>query len=127
MVFHAVDASCADELVYYLFRAGCRGEDLTNAERLMLSGAKNEGFTYSNMENRETVMVIGATSSGREYWNSLDHEKLHLLQDISIAENIDPLGEEISYISGEFISEVYDKAKGLLCDCCRRKNLRMLS
>lgn len=114
----------ADEITDELVYAGCRGNDLEEATKQLWSGLPNKGLTYSNLETRETIMVIGFTSSGREYWNTLDHERLHLLQDISVKLGIDPLGEEISYISGEFTRDVYDKAKDLLCECCRNKIVR---
>lgn len=121
-VFHAVDALWADEILDELISIGCKGQDLKDARVQLWKGLPNNGLTYSNLDKRETIMVIGFTSSGMEYWNTLDHEKLHLLQDISTKLGIDPFGEEISYISGEFIRDVYDKAKNLLCDCCRHKN-----
>ncbi len=120
-VFHAVDAMWADEITDYLVHAGCRGENLEDATSQLWSGLPNKGLTYSNLDKRETIMVIGFTSNGQEYWNTLDHEKQHLLQDISVKCGIDPFGEEISYISGEFIRSVYTDAKDLLCDCCRKK------
>lgn len=84
------------------------------------------GLTYSSLEKHETVIVIAKASEAAEYWNSIDHEKNHLLQHISMAYHINPYGEEISYISGEFIRSVFRMAKGLLCDCCRKKRLQIL-
>lgn len=120
-VFHAVDSMWADEILDELIKIGCRGQNLKDAKAQLWKGLPNNGLTYSNLDNHETIMVIGFASDGREYWNTLDHEKNHLLQDISIKYRLDPYGEEISYISGEFIREVYDKAKELLCECCRTK------
>ncbi len=122
-IYHAVDAMYADEIIDNLIAIGCRGETLKEAKESLWKGAVNSGLTYSNLKTRETVMVIGITSSGSEYWNSLDHEKNHLLAHIAQACDIDPYGEKISYISGEFIRDVYKRAKGLLCDCCRRKTM----
>lgn len=123
-IYHAVDTMYADEIIDELIAAGCKGEMLRDAKRNLWSGAINSGITYSNLEKRETIMVIGLTSSAGEYWNSIDHERNHLLQHIAQCCDIDPYGEEISYISGEFIREVYNsKAKVLLCECCRNKML----
>lgn len=126
-IYHAVDVMWADEILTDLIHIGCRGDKLKSAEKSLWSGLPNSGITYSNLDKRETIMVIGFTSNGEEYWNSLDHEKNHLLQDIALACNIDPYGEEISYISGEFIRDVYSSAKHLLCDCCRRKSVYRIS
>lgn len=120
-VYHAVDAMYADEIIDELIDIGCREEKLANAKKNLWKGAVNSGLTYSNLEKRETIMVIGLTSSGAEYWNSLEHEMRHLLQHIEDALSLDHYGEEISYISGEFIRDVYEGAKDLLCECCRKK------
>ena len=125
-IYHAVDAMYADEIIDELITIGCSGETLKEAKQSLWKGAENSGLTYSNLKTHETVMVIGLTTDGSEYWNSLDHEKNHLLAHISQACGIDPYGERISYISGEFIRDVYDKAKGLLCDSCRKSVYRRL-
>ena len=120
-VYHAVDAMWADEILSDLVHIGCRGDELRRAKVLLWDGLPNTGLTYSNLQAHETVMVIGLTTSGKEYWNSLEHEMNHLKQHISESLGIDPFGETISYISGEFIRDVYNKAEHLLCDCCRKK------
>lgn len=121
-VYHAVDAMYADEILDELISIGCRGSRLKDAKECLWSGAVNNGLTYSNLETRQTIMVIGITSNAGEYWNSLDHERNHLMQHIAQSCGIDPYGETISYISGEFIRDVYNSpAKHLLCECCRMK------
>lgn len=121
-VYHAVDDLYADEIIDNLIEIGCRGDDLKDAKISLWERLPNQGLTYSNFDRRETIMVIGFTDSGKEYWNTLDHEKNHLLQHIALACGINPYGEEISYISGEFIRDVYNgEARHLLCDCCRKK------
>lgn len=120
-VYHAVDNVYADEILDELISIGCRGKSLIDAKEKLWSNQKNTGYTYSSTLLRETIIIILPTTSGAEYWNSLDHEKNHLLQHISLSLGIDPYGEEISYISGEFIREVYQKANFLLCNGCRKK------
>ena len=102
------------------------GKYLRDAQANLWAGKLDSGLTYSNMERHETVMVIAKASEGAEYWNSIDHEKNHLLQHIALTYEIDPYGEEISYISGELIRDIYRMAKGLLCDCCRKRRLQIL-
>lgn len=123
-IYHAVDAMYAEEILDDLISIGCKGEMLRDAKENLWRGAVNSGMTYSNLETRQTIMVIGLTSSAGEYWNSIDHERNHLLQHIAQCCGIDIYGEEISYISGEFIRSVYNSpARELLCECCRRKML----
>lgn len=120
-VYHAVDALYTDKICDELSAIGCHGEDLLKAYESLSNGCVNNGITYSNFEHRKTIIVIGVTSDGGEYWNTLDHERNHLLQHIAQACNMDIYGEDISYISGEFIRDVYNSpAKKLLCDCCRK-------
>lgn len=124
-VYISVSTYHADEILDDLIYLGCQGENLKRAKESLWEGNLNTGLTYTNIERRETVMVIAKASSGAEYWNSIDHEKLHLLQDIATADGIDPFGEEISYISGEFIRDLFNVAKSVLCDCCRKKIRRI--
>lgn len=125
-VYHAVDTMYADEIIDELIKVGCRGEMLTNAKISIWRGMLNSGMTYSNTKAKESLMVIGLTTRGAEYWNTLEHEMQHLLQDIELSLGLDHYGEEIAYVSGEFIRDLYPKAKHLLCDCCRNsyKNVR---
>ena len=124
-VYISVSTYHADEILDDLIYLGCRGENLTRAKESLWSGHLNTGLTYTNTDKRETLIVIAKASDGAEYWNSLDHEKQHLLQDIATADGIDPFGEEISYISGEFIRDLFNVAKSVLCDCCREKIRRI--
>lgn len=121
VIYHYVDAMWADEILDDLISIGCRGEKLLKAKDNLWRGLVNSGLTFSNCDERMTIMVIGHTSSGEEYWNSIDHEKMHLLQDIAKTCGMDLFGEKISYISGEVLREVYREAHHLLCDCCRKK------
>lgn len=125
-VYISVTTINADEILDDLIDLGIRGNNLKQAKENLWSGLLDTGLTYSNTVQRETVMVIAKASESAEYWNSLDHEKQHLLQDIATTDLIDPFGEEISYISGEFIREVYKIAKSLLCDCCRKRIRRVI-
>ena len=124
-IYYAVTTYYADEILDDLISIGCKGDDLKKAKKNLWEGKLDTGLTYSNIYDHETVIVIAKASSGSEYWNSIDHEKNHLLQHISLAYHINPYGEEISYISGEFIRDVYRVAKSILCDCCRKKIYKM--
>lgn len=120
-VYHAVHRIYADEIIDELIALGCKGDMLSGAKKLLWKGAVNSGLTFSNLRDKETLMVIGLTTCGAEYWNSLEHEMRHLLQDVEKRCEIDHYGEEIAYVSGEFIRDVYHAARHLLCDCCRKK------
>ena len=123
VVYHAVSHVWADEIIDELIKIGCSGVKLEDAKKKLWGAVPNTGYTFSNTGLRETIIIILPTTSGAEYWNSLDHEKNHLLQHIALTADIDPYGEQISYISGEFIRDAYRVANKLLCNCCRRKEL----
>lgn len=123
-VYHSVSHIWADEILDELISIGCRGEDLHDAKVKLWDVTPNTGYTYTSPLLRETIIIIFPTTNGAEYWNSLDHEKNHLLQHIALATDIDPYGETISYISGEFLRDAYNVAGSLLCDCCRYKSFR---
>lgn len=126
VLYIAVKSFYADEIIDDLIKLGCRGENLRRAKKNLWDSSLDSGLTFSNPEMRTSIIIVAKTTSAQELWNSIDHEKMHLLQDIALYDNIDLFGEEISYISGEFIREVFICAKNLLCDCCRKKIRRVL-
>lgn len=116
-IYHAVNDIFSDEILDDLIDMGLSGRALTEAKQHLWSGMPNQGLTFSR--KGRTVMVIGFTSDGGNYWNTIDHERMHLLQHISKERGIDPYGEDIAYISGEFTQKVYECARHLLCNCER--------
>lgn len=126
-IYYEADAYYADEILDDLISLGCNGDDLRNAKENLWSGRPNTGLTYANMEMKDATMVIGKTTSAKEFYNSLIHEQLHLLSYIAKAEGFDPYGEEICYVAGELGSKMFERAKGLMCECCREeRRLRVL-
>ena len=71
------------------------------AEDLISSGVPNEGLTYSNRYERKTLIVITEVTDPFQFINSLSHERQHLLQAISKADEMNPYGEPIAYLSGD--------------------------
>lgn len=120
-VYHAVDAIYTEKILKDLSKTGCNSKMLKEAKKNLERGLLNQGLTFSNLNNKETIMVFGITESAEEYGNTFVHETLHLLQDISSRYGIDPYGEEICYIGGEFFRIVFGYAKEMFCDCCRHK------
>ena len=81
----------------------------------------NTGFTYSNFYHKCSIVVIGLTSSAEQFQNTFDHEKGHLAMHIADALDIDILGEEFQYLTGEIGQKMFRKAKRFMCDQCRVK------
>ena len=58
-------------------------------------------------------------TSASEFQNTFDHEKGHLAMHIANALNIDLLGEEFQYLTGEIGQKMFLVARRFLCDHCR--------
>ena len=120
-VYYAVTGYWADDILEDLRQIGCTGAHYRRAQNNLYAGHLNTGLTYSNIRIRESVMVIGLTSSAEEFADSYDHEKGHLLRQISSAFGIDPYGEEQQYLSGDIAKKMFPVAKKFMCECCRKK------
>lgn len=84
----------------------------------VLAGRLNEGFTYSNPWLRRTVFAMGETSSGPEVLDTTVHEIIHILQHISMEDDIDPYGEAIAYLGGNLSHTISDIVCELSCPRC---------
>jgi len=126
-VYYAVDCYYIDEIIERIVQIGCTVEAIEDARKLLNSRTLNTGLTYSNINKHSTVIVIALTNSSAEFANSLVHEIAHLSQHISEAFNLDPYGEEVCYIQGEVMREMYIKCHTLLCDSCRTAKVQHTS
>lgn len=100
-MYYDANPSNADEILDALYDLGCAERHLYKAERLLKSGVNNEGLTYSNPWERKSIVVIGHTDDLFQFVNSLSHEQQHIEQAICKADNLDPYGEDIAYVSGD--------------------------
>lgn len=110
-----------EEILEMLWHLGCDADTAKKAYRNLSSGQLNTGLCYSNYVKRKSVFVIAKTSSAAEFFNSLHHELTHLKAHIANVYRLNPLGEEIAYLTGEIAREMFPKVKHLMCDCCRKK------
>lgn len=85
------------------------------------AGRLNEGFCYSNPRERKTVVGVGETSSGAEFLNTTIHEIVHITQDISHEDGIEPWGEDFAYLAGDISRMVSDIVCEASCPHCRRR------
>lgn len=99
-IFYDVTPQTADKPLDYIYYMRCPKKNLIKAERLLKSGKPNQGLTYSDSIYRETVIAIGHADDVFEFFNTLSHEQQHLEQAICKADNLDPYGEDIAYVSG---------------------------
>ena len=127
MVYYAVDAYYADEILDELKFVGSSKQELKRAEEMLRNEYFNAGLTYSNFLEKYSVLVIGLTTSSEEFQNTFDHEKGHLVMHIATAYKIDPYGEEYQYLAGMVGQSMFKIAKRFLCDHCRTELKKEMS
>lgn len=110
-----------DEIMEKLWDLQCDSTTAKRAYENLINDRLNMGLCYSNYKNKESVLVIGKTSSSSEFLNSLVHELTHLQSHVCKVFNLDPLGEDIAYFTGDLSREMYDNIKEFLCECCKKK------
>lgn len=125
-VYYAVDSYYVDEILDELEWLGCNPIELEKVESQIRNNEYNVGFTYSNFQHKCSIVLIGLTTSAAQFQNTFDHEKGHLAMHIAEVHNIDILGEDFQYLTGEIGQKMFKKAKRFLCDRCRYKLLEEL-
>lgn len=119
--YFAVSNYYVDEIMRRLLQLDCDDNTAEKAYKNMSSEKLNNGLCYSNLKLKESVLVVAKTTSASEFANSLHHELVHLQSHIAKRYNLNPLGEEVAYLSGEIMLKLYPSVAHLLCDCCRKK------
>ena len=120
-VYYAVDTYYTDEILGELESINCPSEPFYRAQEMLENFEYNTGFTYSDQKKHVTFIIIGLTDCPKEFMNTLVHEVGHAAVHISEYYEIDPYSEELPYLEGDIISEMFDAAKNFLCDHCRAK------
>ena len=118
-IYYAVDSYYADEILEELAWIGCNSKELSKVGAQIRDNVHNTGFTYSNFQHRCSIVIIGLTTSAEQFQNTFDHEKGHLAMHVAEASDVDILGEEFQYLTGEIGQKMFRKAKRFLCDRCR--------
>ena len=78
------------------------------------SGAPNTGFIYTNYSTRQSLIVIGKATSSKEFIDTIVHEANHLQSHIATYYNLDEKGEEVSYLIGYVVKQMYRVFKKLI-------------
>ena len=120
-IYYAVSFYPIEEIIDDLLDLGCQQTDIEITLESMEEDLMDFASTHSNLTQRKTVIILGKSSSAKEFANTLAHEVGHLAAHISIADNIDPFGEEIQYLAGKITEEMFDVSEKFLCEHCRNK------
>lgn len=119
--FYDTTASDIDAVMGALYDINCDYRNASKAYENLDNGEINTGFCYSNYRRRASVLVISKTSSAMEFINTWHHELNHLQAHIAEVFFLDPLGEDLAYLTGDIASEMFPRIKHLFCDCCRKE------
>lgn len=107
LYFIITDANDADVILDELNQLRCGRKFMRRAEKLLYSGARNIGLTYTKSWLRTSVFVISKTTDVWEFFNSFAHEVDHIEKHIAKALSFNPYSEKASYLVGEFIREMF--------------------
>lgn len=107
LYFIITDADDADVILDELDQLRCGRKFMRRAEKLLCSGARNVGLTYTKSWLRTSVFVVSKTTNVWEFFNSFAHEVDHVEKHIAKALGFNPYSEKASYLVGEFIREIF--------------------
>lgn len=119
-VYYAIDFYPMDDIINDLYSVGCDDDTVDDVVKELEKFNYNDGFIHTNTFAHRSLIIIGPTSSAEEFLDTWDHEKGHLATHICIAEDLDPLGEEYQYLTGEIGKKMFKVAQMFLCDECRK-------
>lgn len=120
-IYYAMSFYPIEDIVKDLVLLKCDKEDMDHCIEVMENFEYDTGSMHSNLFQKRSVGIIGPSSSAEEFENTITHEIGHLAAHISIAYNIDPLGEEIQYIAGCISQKMFKVTEMFLCSHCREQ------
>ncbi len=121
-VFYNTTPEDSEVILKELDDIDCEPDAFYKAAEILESGRYNTGCTYTDVEKHVTFVIINETESAKEFLNTLAHEVTHIAMHLGEFYKIDYRSEEISYLVGDIIYEMYDTAKDFLCEHCRQIN-----
>lgn len=83
-------------------------QKIKDSTRYIKRGDLNTGFIYSNLDIKISLIVIGKATSNKEFLNTIVHEANHLQSHIATVYNLDEKGEEVCYLIGEVVEQMYN-------------------
>lgn len=104
-------------VLFVLYERGASNNIQRRAERIMVSGKLNTGFTFTDQRSRKAVVVVGPSSSSEQFLNTLVHEIHHLAVAIANSLGVDLEGETPAYIIGDTAMELARTICELGCPC----------
>lgn len=114
-VLYNVDKNDINE-IFSLLTAICENKDhLNQAVNIILENKLNTGFIYSNLYERKSLIIINKSNSVEEFIDTIIYEANHLQSHIATYYNLDEKGEEVCYIIGDIVKQMYKVFKKIIC------------
>lgn len=114
IVFYNTDINNLEYIINTLKEIGISKRDLNLAYKNIISGKINTGFIYTNFDKRKTLITIGKTNSKEEFINTVVHEANHLQSHIASYYDLNEKGEEVSYLIGDIVKQMYKVFKKII-------------
>lgn len=114
IVFYNTNIDNLEYILDTLKEIGISKKDLKLAYNNIVKGKINTGFIYTNFDKKESLIIIGETNSKEEFINTVAHEANHLQSHIATYYNLDEKGEEVSYIIGDIVKQMYKVFKKII-------------
>lgn len=114
IVFYNTNIDNLEYILDTLKEIGISKKDLKLAYNNIVKDKINTGFIYTNFDKKESLIIIGETNSKEEFINTVAHEANHLQSHIATYYNLDEKGEEVSYIIGDIVKQMYKVFKKII-------------
>ena len=105
-IFVGVGVEHITKIVRCLHHLYCDSTYSNDAIKSIYSG-DNSAITISNLIINKSVVIINKTTSDKEFVNSIVHECRHVQSHIATKYNLDEKGEDVAYLLGNIVSDVY--------------------
>lgn len=80
---------------------------INKAKQNIEYNSPNTGFIYTNYNTRQSLINIGHATSKKEFIDTIVHEANHLQSHIATYYNLNEKGEEVSYLIGYIVKQMY--------------------
>lgn len=87
---------------------------LNQAYNNINSNSPNTGFIYTNYDFKVSLIIIGKANSPNEFIDTVVHETNHLQSHIATYYNLNEKGEEVSYLIGYIVKQMYNVFKKII-------------
>ena len=107
-IFADVGIENINSIIRYLHQLYCDNSYALDIIKSVYDGYNN-AITISNLIINKSIIVINKTTSDKQFVNSIVHECRHVQSHIATKYNLNEKGEDVAYLLGNMISDIYCK------------------